>query len=750
MDKDGLIQRLMATFVAELEEHARALEADLLALEKKPAAPERGEIFNTLFRTAHSLKGAARSVGVTPIEMAGHHLEEAIAAARDGRSLVDGDFFALLLPVVDGLADAARRLRAGNDLTDAPLNAVIGRLSRPQAPQARRGAAASIPEAPGLSAAAAPASPAWTGTVRVPAEKLDALLMQMGEIVAIRHRAEARGEEAAALEDTVSEWRKEWRRVEQGITLLLRRDADAATSSSEEDARRAVLRRQVEQALGRSKDGLSHLEHAVQHLAAATRDDRSVLEQTAAALAGEVHRARMLPFAEACAGLERMVRDLITGMDKQAELIIEGGEIELDRSVLEGLKDPLIHLVRNAVDHGIEPVAARRQRGKPDTGRIEVSAALRGSRVEVTVADDGKGLDLARIREQLGKQNLPVPEDARELAEAIFLPGFSTSAQVTQLSGRGIGLDIVKTRLAALRGSTEISFHPGAGTRFTLSLPLTLTSLRAVLVRVGEQIFAIETTAVERILRVGAQDIHVIDGHEVIVLADAPVPVVALADALGLPGGASLAADSGRIHTLVLQNGSRRAAFTVDSLEAERDVVVRALGPRLRAIRQVIGATYLPDGRVMFILNAADLVARSGHLTAAAVRNAAAVALRPIRKRLLVADDSATVRALQKSILEAAGYEVRLAVDGMDAWQSLSEHGADLVISDVEMPRMNGFILTETIRGSKRFHDLPVILVTAMESEADKARGMTAGADAYCVKSTFDQEAILALLEQLL
>jgi two-component system, chemotaxis family, sensor kinase CheA len=676
--------------------------------------------------------------------MTGHRLEEIIGAARDGRLPVDAAFFELLLATVDAIREVGHRLRTNANLAGVRLDGVVRKLATALGP--REETSPSAPEEPGV--VARPAAEEWSGAVRVPAEKLDALLAQTGEMLIIRHRAEARGEAAAALQDLMATWHREWRRVEQGVAGLLKYDAEPEPHSKARNG--GVQRRRLETTIRRNRDTLSRFEGSLERLVADLREDRRVIEQTVTPLDVEVRRTRMVPFSAACDGLERLVRDLTARGDRKVKFDIEGGEIELDRSIVEGLKDPLLHLVRNAVDHGIEPAAVRRAASKPDLGRLTVAAALRGPRVEVTVSDDGRGLDTEAIRGQFRKRALAVPADDLDAAQIIFLPGLSTSETVTSISGRGIGLDVVKTRLTSMRGTVDVSFKAGQGTKFTLVVPLTLTSIRVILVEASGQVCAIDTIGVHRVLRINADDILSIEGRRVLLIAGIPVPLATLTEALGFHGSAPLAG-GGKIPVVVLAAGNRLAAFVVDDLQSEREVVVRALGPRLRQVKYVSGGTILPDGRIALILNASDLIQQALSLPAAAgLTDAQAITPRSAKKRLLVADDSVTIRTLQKNILESAGYVVVAAVDGMEAWHLLSEKGADLVISDVEMPRMDGFSLTEAIRDSKRFRDLPVILVTARESDADKARGLAAGADAYCLKSTFDQKDLLATIARLL
>jgi two-component system, chemotaxis family, sensor kinase CheA len=759
VDREQLIKRLMATFLEELEEHVQALNRDLLALEKDPAGAGRAERLRSLFRTAHSLKGAARSVNVLLIESACHHLEEVLAAVRDGRAGLDAGLFALLFAAADAFEEAGKRLREQPDLTGSPLAGLLPRLEaaaeqagRPPAPapappppaqeEPRPVAAAPAPPAPTPTPAPAPPAPApavpaeGAGTVRVAADKLDALLARSGELLVARRRVRARVGELAELREAVAGWRAEWRAVEEALRPA-RGEGDG----------RLGLPRPAEQALARAGGRLGQLEKDLERLSAALTADRRALDQVAGGLDDEVRRARMLPFDQACQGLDRLAHDLARAGGKEVELVVEGGQVELDRTVLEGLKDPLRHLVRNAIDHGIEPPAQRRAAGKPGRGRVTVSAMLRGGQVEVAVADDGRGLDLEALRGEARRRGLAEPADEHEAARLVFLPGLSTAPAVTDVSGRGVGLDVVKRRAEALHGAAEVSFTPGRGTRFTLAVPLTLTTVRALLAVAAGQTFAVAAGHVERLLRVEPAELRRVGGREVLTRGGAPLPVAALADVLGLRGAARPA---GKAPALVLAAGGQRVALLADELLAEQEVVVKSLGARVRRVPHVSGATVLPSGRVALVLNAANLV--RGALARAPGPSLPAApevpAVRP-RKRVLLAEDSVTTRALEKAVLEAAGYEVLPAADGEAAWRLLQEQGADVLVSDVEMPGLDGFGLTEAVRGSARFRDLPVVLVTARETERDKARGVEAGANAYLVKSAFDQKDLLAVIAQL-
>lgn len=756
MDRNSLIKRLMATFLGELDEHVRSMNRDLLALEKEPAGPGRGESFQSLLRAAHSLKGAARSVDVAPIESISHLLEEVIVAGRDGRLAFDRELFALLFAAADVIEEAGIRLREEADLSDSPLVALLPHLEAAASTQSSKAAMdrrdpvpataqaqarAVGPAAGGAESAGEPAAgPAF---VRVPAEKLDALLTHSGELLVARRRVGGRGDDLEAIRDFLGRWRAEWRAVERSLPGLLGRGEGAGGAGAGPPAIPAPLPGRVASTLRRAGENLGRLERDLDRLASAMGGDRSQLDRASGLLEDEVRRARMLPFAEACQGLDRTARDVANAGGKRVALIVQGGEVEIDRSVLEALKAPLRHLVHNAVDHGIETPERRRESGKPATARVTVSAALRGAQVEVVVADDGAGLDLDRLREQARRRGLDEPVDLDDLQRLIFLPGFSTAGQVTSISGRGVGLDVVKDRLEQLHGTIDLESRPGRGLRFTLAVPLTLTTLRALLALAGGQVFAFATTNVQKLIRVGPADFRTVEGCRVLATGGPLLPVASLAETLGLPGREP----SGKMPGVIVAAGERRMAFLVDEFLAEQEITVKGLGARVRHARFFSGATIQPSGRIALVLNAASLVrAAMGRPWAALATKARG----PSRRRLLVVDDSGTNRSLEKTLLEAAGYEVATAVDGEAGWRILQEWAPDLLISGVEMPKMDGFALARAVRASARFAHLPIILFTSRGSDADRARGVEVGADAYIVKGALDRRNLLDAVAQLL
>jgi two-component system chemotaxis sensor kinase CheA len=493
--------------------------------------------------------------------------------------------------------------------------------------------------------------------------------------------------------------------------------------------------------------GIEKLKDALERALADAAAGGRGLVRTAGDLDAGVRSLRMVPFGEAGHGLERTVRDLALAAGKEVVFKLVGHEVELDRAVAEQLKSPLLHLVRNAVDHGIESPRERAAAGKPASGVITVSAALKGAQVEIAVRDDGRGLDRPRIREEARARGMPESHDDRDLLALVFHPGLSTARALTAVSGRGVGLDVVKSQVNALHGTVALESVAGSGTTFTLTVPLTITLIRALLVESAGRTFAVAATQVLGLRRLSRSEVRNVGGREMLAVNQGLLPLVSLAGALGLPAPRRDRGQGGFV--VLVEAGTSRVAFAVDELLAEQDLVVTGLGRRLRRVPHVAGCALLEDGDIALILSAAELAESTLRAPLPRLLLSAA-APETVRRRLLVADDSVTTRTLEKAILEEAGYEVRLAADGHQAWRILQDEAIDLVVADVEMPGMDGFTLTDTLRHSAALGRIPVVLVTSLSSDKDRARGMEVGANAYIVKSGFGRDGLLEAVGQLL
>lgn len=640
-------------FRDEARERLDRMVDTLLGLESGQPPPDA---VDSLFREAHTLKGAAAMLELDGVRTLAHAIEEILEAARaqDGgvpEEAVDPLLRAvdcLRRQIVDGTGDGA-------DLV-SELGAVRTRLQTPETSDE-------------ITPAAPPTSmdgvhPERQRTIRVPAEKVDRLLDLVGE------------------------------------TALHRRRLDHALGNS------AVGRQAVADELGTGERLLDDLQDAAVGM-------------------------RTLPLSSIVGGFPRAVRDVALAEGKEVELATRGTETELDRVILEGLSDPIVHLLRNAVAHGIELPDERERRGKPRGGLVVLSADQRGAVVVITVSDDGAGVPQSLLEDA---------EKAGSLAEVLARPGFSTAASVSELSGRGVGLDAVKAHVEAVGGSMEASSRPGEGTAFELRLPLTLALLDVLLVERGGHVFGIPLTNVEEGVEV--EESLVLEGKTALRVRDRSVPLGDLAGLLRAP----TAPLSERAPAVIVATSGRRRALRCDRLLGEEQVVVKSLGPLLSSLPAYLGAAILGDGRVALLLEPGYLVRAEGDDV---VRSVAAA--EPARApKVLVVEDSFTVRELQRSILEAAGYRVKTAHDGRDGLNSVtSDEEIDLVVTDVEMPEMDGIELTRAIRAHPQRSSLPIVIVTSRASDEDERLGIEAGADAYMVKRNFEQQALLETVHRL-
>jgi two-component system chemotaxis sensor kinase CheA len=763
-DDEQFLLRLMATFRLEADEHLGAMSTLLLELEKPQAGAPVAGLLETLFREAHSLKGAARAVNLVDVESVCQALESVLAALKRGEIALSPPLFDLLYRTVDavrtllngeghaGGEDAADLLhaldQAQRGLYAAGLAADSAADSAPAAPSAAPvGAALAAP-----SAAAPPAAPAEPAeqTVRISTAKLTALLLQAEELLAFKHSAEHQADDLHGLHTELGAWRKSWERTVAGARAAVR----------------AGERRQGSGGL--QAPAIERLLEAVERdaLLAKTLSDRCAqIERNAwqerRALAGmvdnllaDMKQTLMLPFSTLLEMAPRLVRDLAHDSGKQVGLSMDGGAVEIDRRILEQMRDPLLHLIRNAIDHGIEPPAERLRRNKPERARLAIAVVPRdGDKVELLVSDDGRGIDAHQVRERAVREGVLTAEAGAALSEAqmlalVFESGVSTSAMLTDLSGRGLGLAIVREKAEKLGGSVTAEHAPGGGARFRIVLPATLATFRGLLVAAAGRQFVLPSRNVERVFRVLPESVRSAAGQATIVLENEVLALAPLARALGLASPSAPAMPpSGYLTVALLASGSRRIALAVDAVLGEQEVLVKGLGPQLRRVANIAGATVLGAGQLVPILHVADLMKSA--LAAGAAPMPEAPAAAP-RRSLLVVEDSITSRALLKNMLEVGGYQVAVAVDGVDALGALRRGAFDLVVSDVEMPRMDGFDLTAKIRADRQLAALPVVLVTTLESREHRERGMEAGASAYIAKQSLEQSTLLDTVRRLL
>jgi len=736
---------LLELYRMEADAQAQVLDAGLLVLERDPS--HSGQL-EACMRAAHSLKGAARIVGLDDGVKVAHAMEDLLVAAQEG-------LLRLLPEQIDGLlqgTDLLRRVGAPV-VADAPsaerVEQLVSLLQQQLAtavPALGRDAAAEQPAAPAESLTIPvpvdepgeePPGDGRGRVLRVSAERLDHLLDMSGKALVEFQRIQP-------LADSLQRLKRQ-----QGS---LRRTLDGlrnATSNSQLEPQALALLEESRAQLAECQQLLhEHFEAFDEFSWEGGLRSRSLYD---AALS-----SRMRPLADVLVGRARMVRDLGRSLGKQVRLDIEGDATQVDRDVLERLDAPLTHLLRNAVDHGIEPPELRVRKGKAAEGRLLLRARHRAGMLLLELSDDGAGVDVERLREVVVARKFASAETATKLSEDellafLFLPGFSLREQVTETSGRGVGLDAVQHELRQLRGSVRLEHRRGEGSTFILQVPLTLSVVRSLVVEVAGEAYAFPLAHIEHMVRVSPEDVVQLEGRQHFWHDGRHVSLISASQLLQRPEGSR--EDAG-IALVLIRERDNLYGVAVDRFIGERTLVVMPLDPRLGKIRDVAAGALLDDGTPVLILDVEDLFSSiakllgSGHLDRVDRRSQGAQ--EAARKRVLVVDDSLTVRELERKLLLSRGYAVAVAVDGMDGWNALRAEHFDLLITDIDMPRMNGIELVTLVRRDSRLRTLPVMVVSYKDREEDRRRGLDAGADYYLAKASFHDEALLDAVQILI
>jgi two-component system chemotaxis sensor kinase CheA len=508
----------------------------------------------------------------------------------------------------------------------------------------------------------------------------------------------------------------------------------------------------------RAEQHLERLGDLVNQLKFDATEDTANLENIANELESGIQNLRLLPLSTLFNPFIRMVRDLAKQQGKEINLVIEGGETRADKRILEEMKDPLLHIIRNAIDHGIETPTERENLGKPRTATIRLRGYQSGSNIGIELSDDGRGLNVESIKRTALRRGIVAEEELAKMTTAqlqslIFMPGFSTRTEVTELSGRGVGLDVVRTNVERLKGSIQVDSGPGMGCKFQLIVSANVAITSVLLVEIAQTPYAIPVESVETMLLVSRQEIFAIEGGKTITFDGQPVSVVWLADLLELPvstPSSPTAAHSTAktIPCVILKLGSERLGLLVDVLCDRLDIFLKPQSKLLKRVRNIAGATILGNGEVCMVLNPQDLLKSLQKGSSASVAKEDEQAR--TKNKLLLVEDSIIIRTQMKRLLEGAGYEVSIAVDGLEGFNKLRAGNFDAVVSDVEMPNLNGLQLTAKIRQYQEYSELPIILVTTLAKDEDKHRGAEAGANAYLTKGDFDQKVLIQTLKRLI
>jgi two-component system chemotaxis sensor kinase CheA/two-component system sensor histidine kinase and response regulator WspE len=727
-------QKLLPRFRETTADRVEKISAALLELERGKATTELGE---ELARELHTLKGEARMMGFVGISSVVHAAEDLLKALPPGSA---GDRLDALLKACDAIVPLLDAPADGGDAASriaASLRHLIAGGPPPPAAPAPAAAAAAAKGADGAAE-----KPTITGehetvrpdgkaelgakpvsSIRVDVDRLDEIAALAGDVLVEGARAIRRSRDLNALF-------ARWARLSDRIVALAERLREAKASR---------LLEQIESDV--------HLLRSDTFRFARTQTEASSSAQAQFGLLAErIGNARLIPLSGVLAGFPRAARDMAREQGKEVECVVRGGETGVDKAILLSLNDPLVHLVRNCVDHGIETPEERLAAGKPRMGRVVLSARTDGDLLAVTVEDDGRGISPQKVRASALKKGIIGEQQAASLSlraalDLIFTPGFSTREQAGETSGRGVGLDVVRKRVTGLGGSVTVDSEPGKGARFTLRMPQSLSLMKVLLVRIDEDVYGIPAADVDSVGRLDPKDITEVAGIRAVRYRGRLMPVVALGPLLSLNGGPR----TKRPLVAHVIHGAEGAAVVVDGLYGEREVAVKAPGAFVKGMRFVTGAAALEDGRVALLLSTPDIVSAARRLASPA----ASRGRERRRLRILLVDDSAIAREAEAALLRSLGHEVDEAVDGEDGWQRLQGGGYSLLVTDVQMPVLDGIDLTRRVKATPRFVKLPIVILSSLSAPEERRRGVDAGADAYLVKGELEAESFAATLERL-
>jgi len=769
---------LIAIFKVETDDHLTKLDKGLVELEKHP---ENMELVRELNREVHTLKGAARVFGFYEIQDIAHKIEDIFEQVAQERAAFSSPIAERIFRGLDAIRTILEKIVVGEkvdvDISDVCREleeciseepAIREQKKKDRGQKALREAGGGAQEkekasqkpqmkaeghgktyeekkpmdevVPRLNEAVVTHQSAQMEEyIRVPLSRVNKLLYLVGEMVINKMKSSAKIAQAKRLSKLSKEAQKNISGVSEAIKReFSREDGEVTKLLSQCDAQIQKLREDTVELYDNVSTEAFHLDPVIDELQAKMKE------------------IKMLPLSTIFEGFPRMVRDIASQKGKEVNLEISGDKTELDKKVLEGIKTSLIHILRNSIDHGIEEPDVRVALGKPQSGTIKISAFHEADNVVIAIEDDGKGMDIEGIKQTALKKRLVSSDDLEKMTEKeilniVFMDGYSTSPIITDVSGRGIGLDIVRRDIRDLKSQVILDTEMNKGTRFTLVLPLTISIIQVLLVRIQGMLFALPMLPIAESLKINMEDVSTIEGRMAIQVREHIVPVVRLSEVLELPptrdeGGKA----KEEMPVVIATSLDRRVGFIVDEIVGEDEVFIKSLGEHLGKVKNVSGASLMGTGEVVVVLDIADVIANS------AFSHPGVTGERPIpqkkrkEKRILVVEDALSTRELEKSILETQGYFVDTAVDGLDALDRMTGTRYDLIVSDIEMPRMNGFELCKTLKEKEEYKDIPVVMVTALDKEEDKRRGIEAGAAAYIVKSAFEQTNLLDTVERLI
>lgn len=735
-------EEFVAIFKAEAAEHVTRLEGGLVELEKDPG---NVELVKELNMVAHTLKGSARVFEFKQIQEIAHRMEDIFDKVTQ-KKLGFSSFIAdRIFKGLDKIKVVLERIPQEENV-EIDVSQVCRDLEECSGGARAKDKPVSTADAPTQTQGTVPEAHAASGVdeyIRVPVSRVNKLLALSGEMVINKMKTTAK----------VSQFKK---------LARLAKEVQYLVSSLSETIKKEPRyhSNEMEKLLAQCNVGMQKIKEEAVYLGDTISKESFHLDPIIDELQASMKELRMLPLSTIFEGFSRMVRDIASENAKMVNLEITGEQTELDKKVLEEIKDPLIHILRNCIDHGIEDPQTRSNLGKPQAGTIKLSACHEEGNVVIRVEDDGKGIDVEEIKQVALKKNFVSKNELeamtdKEITNIVFMNGYSTSPLITDISGRGIGLDIVRRGMENLKGQVILDAEKGKGTKLTLSLPLTIAIMHVLLLKVEETSFAVPVASIIESIKINMKDVSTIEGRMAVQVRGHTLPLVRLKDALGLVSTTRDEENKGpdareEAFVVIASSLDKQVGFIVDGIIGEEEVFIKSLGRHLGKVNNVGGATMLWTGEVVVILDVEDLVANSRFSHPAVTSRVPATKEKRKEKRILVVEDALSTRELEKSILEAEGYIVDAAVDGIDALDRAAQVKYDLIVTDIQMPRMDGFEFCENLKKNEAYKDTPVMIVTALSKEEDKRRGIEVGAAAYIIKTAFDQSTLLDAIERLI
>lgn len=807
------LKEVLTIFRAEAVDQITILNKGLLELEKNP---DNQSNIEEIFRTAHSIKGSSRMLGLEPIELIAHELEDVLGLVKNGKLAVD-DQIDLMYASVDKIDETLKMLSQTDtpDLSVVDVSDIVNKLRSLQNKEDLLEGGSDAPadvapepeptpkKAPKKAAKKAVDKPAEKVTdadakadealeksftesdapvpqvqestqqqhaeseefIRISISQIDSLMNLVGELVTTKIKNDQLVQQLYDMQTRVNLLYKSFE-DHQGMIQMIDTMYQKATESISLDQFTENEIRNILRLVINTGKHIGPIHADVMSVISSSSNEFIKTSSLIDEIQEQVRDTRLLPLDTLLDLMPRMVRDIAKKMNKKVELHIHGGDTKLDKQILEELKNPLIHIIRNSIDHGIEPPDERMVHGKPSMGQVTINARYEGNSVLIEISDDGAGINEPKVLSKAIDKQLITQAQAEQLTRSeimniIFAPGFSTADIITDISGRGVGMDVVRRNVEKLKGVISIHSESGKGTTFRIRLPLTLATIQVLIVESHQEKYTIPVISIERLIQVELDEIETVNKREFIRLDDKMIAIVHLDDLLQQPRRFQYAqndqtliddsAETKRKHPVIIcSSAEKKVAIIVDRLIDEQEVVIKDLGRQFKRVPTVMGATILGSGELAMMLDPADLV-KSAYSLNINLDSMKSVDIEDTKRRVLVVDDSITTRTLEKNILEQAGFDVKIAVNGKEAWELLqTDRNFDIVVSDVEMPYMTGFELVSHIKGASKLKHLPCILCTSLESEKDKRKGVESGANAYITKGSFNQRNLLETIERLI